>query len=121
MWVDIVKRNCEFAQRIAGWMSDPSRGGQWYTVINIEPSTATVPLNIVLFRGKEETPFPPSDAKSTPRLLHAINSQRLVYVTATSWEGVGALRIAVSNWRTGLEGDQDYEVLVKALSGAMRG
>lgn len=102
-------------------MSDPIEGGRWYTVINIETTTASLPLNIVLFRAKEETPFPPSDSTSTPRLLHAINTQRLVYVTATSWDGVGALRIAVSNWRTGLEGNGDYEALVKALSGAMGG
>lgn len=102
-------------------MSDPIEGGRWYTVINIETTTASLPLNIVLFRAKEETPFPPSDSTSTPRLLHAINSQRLVYVTATSWDVVGALRIAVSNWRTGLEGNGDYEALVKALNGAMGG
>jgi hypothetical protein len=117
--VDIVARNCNFAQEIAGWMSDRSQGGQWYTVINADPNHS-VPLNIVLFRSRPDTPFPPHDAASTPRLLHAINSQRLIYVTATSWEGVGALRIAVSNWRTGLEGDADYDAVVGALSGAMR-
>lgn len=117
--LDIFMRNCEFAQRIVGWMSNPSHGGQWYTVVNADP-TDSVPLNIILFRAKVNTPFPPSDATATPRLLHAINSQRLIYVTATSWEGVGALRIAVSNWRTGLEGARDFEAVVEALSGAMR-
>ena len=58
---------------------------------------------------------------STTRLLHAINRQRLIYVTPTSWAGVGALRIAVSNWRTGLEGDGDFEAVITALSVAAQG
>jgi hypothetical protein len=124
--VDIVRRNCAFAQRICEWMSDPEAGGKWYTVVNAinhptELSAASVPLNIVMFRGSQESGFPPSDSASTTRLLHAINKQRLIYVTPTSWAGVGALRIAVSNWRTGLDGDGDFNAVVEALTVAMQG
>ncbi|KAJ9095675.1 hypothetical protein QFC21_005547 [Naganishia friedmannii] len=128
-YTDIVKRNCEFAQRIARWMTDSEAGGQWYTLINAlpaasnpstTPTTTTVPLNIVLFRGSETSPFPSTDKSSATRLLHAINEQRLIFVTATSWGGVGALRIAVSNWRTGDEGEGDWEAVVKALTNAMK-
>lgn len=100
-------------------MSDPLAGGQWYTVVNVSPQESSVPLNIVLFRGTDASLFPASDPTSTTRLLHTINKQRLIYVTPTTWGGVGALRIAVSNWRTGLQGDGDFEAVVKALSGAM--
>lgn len=108
-------------------MSDPAAGGKWYTVVNAVDSpndptkTARVPLNIVMFRGSEVSDFSPTEPTSTTRLLHAINRQRLIYVTPTSWAGVGALRIAVSNWRTGLDGEGDFEAVVKALSGAMQG
>lgn len=108
-------------------MTDPTKGGKWYTVVNAvqgatEPARSTsVPLNIVLFRGSRDSGYPPSDTTSITRLLHAINRQRLIYVTPTNWAGVGALRIAVSNWRTGLEGDGDFEAVVKALSAAMEG
>lgn len=129
-----MERNCEFASRIARWIDDPEAGGRWYTLINAQraPRTqgtpngtsttgiATVPLNIVLFRGTETSPFPPSDKTSATRLLHAINAQRLIFVTATSWAGVGALRIAVSNWRTAGEGEGDWEAVVRALMGAMK-
>jgi hypothetical protein len=124
--VDIVRRNCAFAQRICEWMSDPEAGGKWYTVVNATnhptgPSAISVPLNIVMFRGSQDSEFPPSDPTSTTRLLHAINRQRLIYVTPTSWAGVGSLRIAVSNWRTGLDGDGDFNAVVEALSVAMQG
>jgi hypothetical protein len=97
-----VRRNCNFANCIAKWLQDPQAGGQWYELVNgiNSPGERTVPLNIVLFRGKEGSQYPPSDPGSAARLVKAINETRRIFVTITSWDGVGAVRIAVSNWRT---------------------
>lgn len=54
-----------------------------------------------------------------------------MYVSPTRWCGVGAIRLAVSNWRTGLEDAQgervqrvedsrDWEVTVQTLKGVMQ-
>ena len=97
-----MRRNCNFANCIAKWLQDPQAGGQWYELVNgiNSPGERTVPLNIVLFRGKEGSQYPPSDPGSAARLVKAINETRRIFVTITSWDGVGAVRIAVSNWRT---------------------
>lgn len=97
-----MRRNCNFANCIAKWLQDPQAGGQWYELVNgiNSPGERTVPLNIVLFRGKEGSRYPPSDHGSAARLVKAINETRRIFVTITSWDGVGAVRIAVSNWRT---------------------
>jgi hypothetical protein len=74
-----------------------------------------VPLNIVLFSGSETSAYPPSDPTSSSRLTAAINGTGKMYVSATKWRGQGAVRVAVSNWRTGLDrtdGDLD---IVKAV------
>lgn len=97
-----MRRNCDFANCIAEWLQDPQAGGEWYELANgtNSPGERTVPLNIVLFRGKEGSRYPPSDPGSAARLIKAINETRRIFVTITSWDGVGAVRIAVSNWRT---------------------
>jgi hypothetical protein len=54
-----------------------------------------------------------------------------MYVSPTRWCGVGAIRLAVSNWRTGLEDakggrverveeSRDWEVTVQTLKGVMQ-
>ena len=97
-----MRRNCDFANCIAKWLQDAQAGGEWYELVNgtNSPGERTVPLNIVLFRGKEGSRYPPSDPGSAARLIKAINETRRIFVTITSWDGVGAVRIAVSNWRT---------------------
>ncbi len=62
--------------------------------------------------------FPPDDPTSGVRLVAAINETRTIYVTGTKWDGKGAVRLAVSNWRTARNGDQnkDFEAVVKVLS-----
>jgi hypothetical protein len=51
------------------------------------------------------------------------NGSREMYVTGTKWMGRGAVRLAVSNWRTGLQegeqgggkGESDLEVVQRVL------
>jgi len=75
-----------------------------------------VPLNIVLFRGKSSTLYPPEVKDSANRLVKAINDTRKIFVTITSWGGVGAVRIAVSNWRTA----RNAELFASELAAVLR-
>lgn len=61
-------------------------------------------MNIVLFRGSARSPFPSSEDGGA-KLSAAINKTGRMYVTATKWRGQSAVRLAVSNWRSGGEGE----------------
>jgi len=67
---------------------------------------AVVPMNIVLFRGSAQTSFS-SLEDGGAKLSAAINATGKMYVTATKWRGQSAVRLAVSNWRSGGEGELD--------------
>ncbi len=74
-------------------------------LMNKSTSSASyeVPLNIVLFRARSRDKYTTHTA-----LVGAINATRRMYVSGTVWEGQGAVRVAVSNWRTGTgDGDED--------------
>lgn len=62
---------------------------------------------IVLFRARNE--------ELNEVLLGQINGQNRIYVSGTSWEGRGAVRIAVSGWEIDVERDTKVirEVLEK--------
>lgn len=105
-------------------MQDPEAGGRWYELINANPSSAekAVPLNIVLFRSKKGSKIPPRDAG---RLVKAINETRRIFVTITSWNETGAVRIAVSNWRTargddGVEASPELAEVKRVLTAVMQ-
>lgn len=67
-----------------------------------------VPLNIVLFSGTRWSNYSPARDGSSADLTAAINATRRMYVTGTKWGGVGAVRLAVSNWRTS---DADWDIV----------
>ncbi|KLT38890.1 PLP-dependent transferase [Cutaneotrichosporon oleaginosum] len=111
-YADIVRRNVAFARRVATYLaSHPS-----YQLLNMSPewlaSGAPVPLNIVLFRGAPGSRFDPESADAHTRLTAAINATRRMYVSGSQWGGKGAVRLAVSNWRTG---DEDWEIVRAVL------
>lgn len=116
-----MNRNCNFADAISQWIRNPDEGGQWYELVNDmsakDPAAKrVVPLNIVLFRGKSSTLYPPEVKDSANRLVKAINDTRKIFVTITSWGGVGAVRIAVSNWRTA----RNAELFASELAAVLR-
>lgn len=58
-------------------------------------------------------------------MIKAINETRRIFVTITSWDGVGAVRIAVSNWRTangesGVEASSELAEVKAVLTQVMR-
>lgn len=116
-----------FARRIATYLdAHPS-----YDLLNPSPSSnhganqphhPIIPLNIVLFRGSSSSPYSPSDPTSATRLTEAINATHSMYVTGTKWRGGGAIRLAVSNWRTGVPGqvgEDQWEVVRGVLEEVM--
>jgi hypothetical protein len=125
--LDLITRNIHFAQLVARYVVESGS----YELLNplpikTEESAQYVPSNIVLFRATANTPYPPSDPTSAIRLTRAINATRRIYVSSTQWRGQGAVRIAVSNWRTGkregAEGneDVDLDIVKEVLDFVMR-
>lgn len=118
LWLmrDIFRRNIAFAQKVAQFIN----ASPHYELLNFSPHgiEALVPLNIVLFRGSPSSPFSPSDAQASARLTEKINATRDIYVTGTKWRGEGAIRLAVSNWRTGLDNDE-FEKVKHILASVM--
>ncbi|WWD22041.1 hypothetical protein CI109_106529 [Kwoniella shandongensis] len=118
---DIIVRNITFARRIATFISQ----SPYYELLNPTPPSfqvdAVIPSNIVLFRSTSSSPFSPDDPTSSARLVKAINGSRKMYVSGTKWRGVGAVRIAVSNWRTGVEGEGDWEIVKDVLENVGKG
>lgn len=140
---DIVRRNIIFARQVATFIhAHPS-----YDLLNYSPGYSAeatipaqtesfyqagiVPLNIVLFAPSPTSHLHASAQQSGKDagavLAAAINGTREMYVTGTKWMGRGAVRLAVSNWRTGLaegagqEGQEgDLEVVKRVLEGVSR-
>jgi hypothetical protein len=69
-------------------------------------------MNIVLFRGASKSPFSSTDDGGA-KLSAAVNATRKMYVTATKWREQSAVRLAVSNWRSGGEGE--LEIIKRVL------
>jgi len=112
---ELVERNVQFARDVAAWMNADEGGGMWYEVLNLirkgNDGQETVPLNVVLFRARAGAApaayLHPSHG--SPLLCKAINATRRMYTSPTVYQGVAAVRIAASNWGTGLPLDGDAE------------
>ncbi|KAF8752520.1 Pyridoxal-dependent decarboxylase conserved domain [Rhizoctonia solani] len=115
---ELISRNVAFARRIAEWMHT-GPGSKWYQVLNVDTGAVpdNVDLNIVLFRAKSGCGakiYAPENPTGSSMLVNAINETRRIYVTpSVGSDGLGAIRLAVSNWMTGL-GDE-FEVVTGVL------
>ncbi|TYJ52643.1 hypothetical protein B9479_006735 [Cryptococcus floricola] len=107
---EIITRNILFARKVAEYIN----ASPHYTLFNTTPSSPSassqpiIPSNIVLFTH---------NSLPAPTLTSKINGSRKMYVSKTVWRGQGAVRLAVSNWRTGIEGkgDGDWEIVKGVL------
>lgn len=114
--IDLIRRNILFARAIAAYIdASPS-----YDLLNATPRRSDakepiIPLNIVLF-----APLSSSKIGTGAELADAINNTRKMYVTGTKWRGRGAVRLAVSNWRTGLGGDEEVKRIENILEDVMK-
>jgi glutamate/tyrosine decarboxylase-like PLP-dependent enzyme len=94
---DLLERSCALARR----MADGLRGAEGVAILN------DVVLNQVLVRFE-----PPGggDADAFTRaVIAAVQADGTCWLGGTTWHGMAAMRISVSNWRT-TEGDADLSV-----------
>ncbi|KAG8704049.1 hypothetical protein FRC09_003801 [Ceratobasidium sp. 395] len=119
-YAELVGRNVAFARRVGDWMHT-GPGSKWYEVLNA--NTGFVPgkvdLNVVLFRAREGCGILELEGGlGGANLIKAINRTRRMYVSP----GIGgAVRLAVSNWMTGLSGGhEDFNIIVEVLEGVMQ-
>ncbi|KAI8807406.1 pyridoxal phosphate-dependent transferase [Cladochytrium replicatum] len=107
---EIVEANCAFAMFMHEWIRSEREvgdekyvkgGSELYEVLR-----PTCALNIVLFRGAKGTRWRNGDEAEMNKVLkERINGTGKLYVTGTVFEGVPALRAAISNWRTNVAAD----------------
>lgn len=117
----LVRRNILFCRRLANWM-ESEEGKGYYEVLNLRKGTT--PLNMLLFRAGVRNPIKAyHGGHGSVALIKAINDTRKMQVTPG--QGEGAVRIAVSNWSTGVfeseEGKGDFEMVVETLKGIVEG
>jgi glutamate/tyrosine decarboxylase-like PLP-dependent enzyme len=96
---DLVERCCAHAERIAARL----REAPGVTVLN------EVVLNQVLVRF---TPAPPAGADAdahTQAVIRGVQDEGVAWLGGTTWHGMAAMRISVSNWST-TEADADATV-----------
>jgi glutamate/tyrosine decarboxylase-like PLP-dependent enzyme len=97
---DLVERCCRLARR----MADGLRSGEGVTILN------DVVLNQVLVRF---SPPGGGDAAEvddfTRRVIAAVQADGTCWLGGTTWHGMAAMRISVSNWST-TEADADISV-----------
>ncbi|KAH7337233.1 pyridoxal phosphate-dependent transferase [Rhizoctonia solani] len=119
---ELISRNVSFARRVAEWMHT-GPGSKWYQVLNADTGAVLgqVDLSIILFRAKSNCgvdAYGPKNPTGSSTLVNAINETRRIYVTpSVGSDGLGAIRLAVSNWMTGL-GDE-FEVVIGVLEEVM--
>ena len=91
----------------------PAQPGQ------VIPWTGRWGTTILLFRANPGTC--PVAAYTDPKdghlaLTQALKARRKMYVTSTAFGGLGAIRMAVSNWMTG---DADFDIVIDELTQVM--
>jgi glutamate/tyrosine decarboxylase-like PLP-dependent enzyme len=100
---DMIDRCCRLARR----MADGLRGPDGVTILN------DVVLNQVLVRF---TPPGDGDAAATDdftrRVIAAVQADGTCWLGGTTWHGMAAMRISVSNWSTT---ESDIDVSVEAI------
>lgn len=142
---EMVERNLQFAARVRQWL----RTSPYYQVLTPATSSLSskfTPHNgrlraapgernpprweddfwattVVLFRPHPKTcPIESfrDNKEGHLRFIDAVKQDRIIYISPGSFCGIGAARLAVSNWYTGVDGDYDFDQTVKALTQVMQ-
>jgi glutamate/tyrosine decarboxylase-like PLP-dependent enzyme len=129
---DMVQRNINFASRIREWLEEcpfyqvltppcpPLDANQLHSP---QPWKGYWNTTVVFFRAHPKTcPIESFKGKSGHlSLIQAIKETRKIYVSPGSLDDIGGVRIAVSNWATGLNGNKDFDITTTALMQVMQG
>jgi glutamate/tyrosine decarboxylase-like PLP-dependent enzyme len=95
---NMLERQVQLARAVAGWLDQH----EMFEILpkQVGPKSKQDDIFIiVLFRAKDE--------QLNRELVGRINATSKIYVSGTSWEGLPASRIAVSNWQVSVERDLD--------------
>lgn len=111
----MVDRMCRFTCSIERWMRAGGAGGGYEVLLPSRVET----FNILLFAPSSTAPAIFQGLSGASELTKALNKSREIYFTGTSWRGRGAVRMAVSNWCTGVDG-QDERIVLEVLERVMR-
>jgi len=104
---ELVDRCCRLAQRMADRLFTDPR----VSVLN------DVVLNQVLVRFGPPRPDAAADAL-TRAVIARVQQDGTCWLGGTSWHGMGAMRIAISNWSTTLEDiDRSADAILRAIDG----
>ncbi|GAA5833424.1 hypothetical protein JCM11251_003491 [Rhodosporidiobolus azoricus] len=131
-YTSLIARNISFARRVESFL----RSHPAYDVLTPPPapslstsasSFATDPFafrisNLVLFAPSPRAPSRFLGASGGSVLLEALNESNEMFVTGTVWRGRAAVRLAVSNWGTEVEGlreGREWEVVRGVLERVM--
>jgi glutamate/tyrosine decarboxylase-like PLP-dependent enzyme len=97
----MIERCCEHARRFA----DGLRGGLGVAILN------DVVLNQVLvrFASPNGADDPAATDEFTRRVIAAVQADGTCWLGGTTWRGMAAMRISVSNWST-TEADVDLSI-----------
>jgi glutamate/tyrosine decarboxylase-like PLP-dependent enzyme len=114
-YTEIIQRNVTFARRVEEWLSK-HEGYDVLTPLSTTCGGAYKILNIVLFApsaacGRAEYHDPSTGGM---KLCDKLKERGVLYTTPTVWKGRSAVRLAVSNWQTGLR-EEEYERVVQEL------
>jgi glutamate/tyrosine decarboxylase-like PLP-dependent enzyme len=96
---DMIDGCCRIARR----MADGLRGAEGVTILN------DVVLNQVLVRFSPPGGDAASTDEFTRRVIAAVQKDGTCWLGGTTWQGMAAMRISVSNWST-TEADADLSV-----------
>lgn len=141
---EMVERNLRFAARVRQWL----RSSPYYQILTPATSSLSkhIPHNgrlraapgernpprweddfwattVVLFRPHPKTcPIEAfrDEKQGHLRFIEAVKKGRIIYISPGSFCGLGAARLAVSNWYTGVDGDHDFDQTIKALTLVMQ-
>jgi glutamate/tyrosine decarboxylase-like PLP-dependent enzyme len=103
---DLVKRNCDQARRFAAAVARDPRA----RVLN------DVVLNQVLIRFDVPGHTPEMADTLVRDVIAAVQAGGTCWLGGTTWHGVAAIRVAVSNWSTT---DEDIDRSAKAVLDAL--
>ena len=102
---EMVERGCWVARRIA----DRIEAAPGATVLN------DVVLNQVLVRFETDDRDPAASDALTRATLQVIQEEGTIWLSGTTWHGMAAIRVSVSNWGTGAD---EAELAATTILGA---
>ena len=124
---DMIQRNLDFTRRLRSWIEQCP----YYQILtpicsSLDPGQLDTPqkwrgdwtTTVIFFRAHPiDCPLESfkDPQKGHLNLIQALKETRKIYVSPGSLNGIGGARIAVSNWSTGLNGEEDFDISTDAL------